>query len=252
MSLVSTEAIILQTFPYSETSKIARLATREFGVLSVVAKGARRSKSKFGANLQLMSGGSAQLYFRQTRDLHTLAEFDVETQRLGLARDIERYAAATALAELVIRFSPQQSGPEIYELTRQSLDVLQDADPEQVSTVSLMVMWSGVAGLGFAPTLGACAVDGASLTAEDRDFSVPEGGFVCRSCARSRETSRLPVHDCQALSAFVSGQLPTVSLTAKHLTAHRRLCARFIQRHVSEGRELKGLDFWEEGNGRAR
>ena len=186
MSLVQTPAIILQTFPYSESSKIARLATSELGVVSVLAKGARRAKSRFGASLQPLSSGTAQLYFKPTRDLHTLAEFDVDTQRLGLTRDLERYAAATALAELVIRFSPQESGPEVFGLTEQSLDFLQEATAADLPTAALVVMWSGVAGLGFAPAFDDCAVDGAPLTDDDRDFSVQEGGFVCARCRKSR------------------------------------------------------------------
>src|SRR6266700_4162500 len=63
MSLVTTPAVVLQTYRYSETSKVVRLATRDLGVQSAIAKGALRPKSRFGAGLELLSEGVAQLYF---------------------------------------------------------------------------------------------------------------------------------------------------------------------------------------------
>src|SRR5439155_27271114 len=55
MALVTTPAIVRQTYRYSETSKVVRLATRDLGVQSAIAKGALRPKSRFGAGLELLS-----------------------------------------------------------------------------------------------------------------------------------------------------------------------------------------------------
>ena len=59
MAPVATPAIILATLRYGETSKIVRLATRDLGVQSAIAKGASRPKSKFGAALQAHHAGTA-------------------------------------------------------------------------------------------------------------------------------------------------------------------------------------------------
>ena len=72
MALVTTPAIVLQTYGYSETSKVVRLATRELGVQSAIAKGVMRPKSKFGAGLEILGEGTAQLYYLETRELQTL------------------------------------------------------------------------------------------------------------------------------------------------------------------------------------
>src|SRR5207247_11295461 len=97
MSLVTTPAVVLQTYRYSETSKVVRLATRELGVQSAIAKGALRPKSRFGAGLELLSEGTAQLYFRETRALHTLAAFDLANLRRDLAAELGRSRGATRL-----------------------------------------------------------------------------------------------------------------------------------------------------------
>src|SRR2546422_1115451 len=99
MALVTTPAVVLQTYRYSETSKVVRLATRELGVQSAIAKGALRPKSRFGAGLELLSEGSAQLYFREARELHTLGAFDLANLRRDLAADVGRFAGATRSEE---------------------------------------------------------------------------------------------------------------------------------------------------------
>src|SRR5438874_4005276 len=98
MALVSTPAIVLHSFKYGDTSKIVRLLTRDHGVQSAIAKGAFRAKSQFGARLQSLSQGVAQLYVKQSRDLQTLGAFDVTDQRSVLAEDVRRYSAASAIA----------------------------------------------------------------------------------------------------------------------------------------------------------
>src|SRR2546429_2992470 len=85
MSLVTTPAIVLQTYRYSETSKVVRLATRDLGVQSAIAKGALRPKSRFGAGLALLREGTGQVYFRQTPQLHTPRAFDPINLRPRLA-----------------------------------------------------------------------------------------------------------------------------------------------------------------------
>src|SRR5258708_1150453 len=98
MSLVTTPAVVLQTYRYSEPAKVGRLAPRDLGVHSAIAKGGLRAKSRFGAGLELLSDGIAHLYYRETRDLHTLGAFDLVALRRELAADVGRFAGAAALA----------------------------------------------------------------------------------------------------------------------------------------------------------
>src|SRR5438046_8743030 len=99
MSLVTTPPRCVPTYRYSETSKVVRLATRDLGVQSAIAKGALRPKSRFGAGLELLSEGMAQLYFHETRELHTLGAFDLINLRRDLAADVGRFSGATMAAE---------------------------------------------------------------------------------------------------------------------------------------------------------
>src|SRR5881398_200882 len=125
MSLVPTPAVVLQTYRYTATSKVVRLATRDLGVQSASAKGALRPKGRFGAGLELLSEGVAQLYFRETRELHTLGAFDLVTLRRDLAADVGRFAGATALAEVMLRMAPPAPLAPAYDTLVAGLDVLE-------------------------------------------------------------------------------------------------------------------------------
>ena len=73
MPALRTDAVVLHMFDYLETSRILKLATREAGVQSVLARGARTSKKRFGSALGLFAEGQAQIQVNPGRELHTLA-----------------------------------------------------------------------------------------------------------------------------------------------------------------------------------
>lgn len=242
--LVTTPAVVLHAFPYGDTSRIVRLATRDHGVQSVIAKGALRPRSRVGGGLYVLSAGVAQFYLRPHRDLHTLAGFDVSDQHAALAASVPRYAAAAALAELVLRFAEAEPQPEVFDRLAAALDLLCLTPPETVPVVALAALWAQVAALGFAPTVDGCVRCGGALGARAA-FSLPEGGLLCRRCGRGAGRGTLGAEDQAALAAFVVGSAEAPPLPARHVAAHRRLLARFVRRHVADDRELPALAFWE-------
>lgn len=245
MSLVSTRAVILHAFKYGETSKIARLVTRDHGVQSAIAKGALRRNSKFGAKLQVLSSGLAQMHVKPNRELHTLTEFEVTDQHHSLARDVRRFAAASALAELVMRCSPAEPNPDVFELVDRGLGALESVPGERAEVTGLELLWAAVVALGFAPTLEACARDGAPLPPGKVAFSVAEGGFLCARCGRGVKRGKLDPADRALLERFVTGSHGAAGeLDPKRLRAHKRLLDRFVERHAAEGSELRAMAIW--------
>lgn len=242
--LVTTPAVVLHAFPYGETSRIVRLATPDLGVQSVIAKGAMRPKSPFGGRLQVLSEGVAQFHHRIHRDLQTLSAFDLTDQHASLATDVTRYAAATALAELVLRFAHEEPQPAVYHALAGALGALAEVPAAQLPYAALAALWHEIVILGFAPTVDACVRCGAALGAR-APFSVAEGGLLCPRCAQGVGGGALGPDDLAALRAFTAGSYDVSPVTGPHLAAHRRLLARFVRRHVADDRELPALAFWE-------
>lgn len=245
MALVQTPAIILSHLRYGETSKIVRFATRDLGVQSAIAKGALRPRSRFGAALQVLSGGQAHLLVKENRDLHLLTAFDLQHLRVGLTAYLPRYTTGMALAEVMLRFAPPDPHPEAFDLFGASLDSLEVTPPDEVPALGLRLLWLLISALGFAPSLELCARDGAPVPAEGPlPFNIREGGALCASCAALLGANRLPPEARLALARLIDGQAALPALDARHLAAHQRLLSGYIRCHLAESTELPALDFW--------
>src|SRR5919107_1207735 len=151
MPELRTDAVVLHVFDYLETSRIVRIATRDMGVQSVLARGARRSRSRYGSALDLFASGAAEVSTKPGRDLHTLVSFDVRRARAGLAQDLGRFTGASALAELALRFTGDDSHPALFDILVEALDALDSAAEGETVDLSLAYAWRIVGELGFAP-----------------------------------------------------------------------------------------------------
>jgi DNA repair protein RecO (recombination protein O) len=246
MSLLRTEAVVLHIFDYLETSRIVRIATRELGVQSVLARGARRSRSRYGSALDLFASGVAEISTKPGRDLHTLTSFDVQRARPALAEDLGRFTGASALAELALRFSGEDSHPALYETLMSSLDALDQAPPGETVDVSLGCAWRIVGELGFAPSLDRCSsCERVVESAEAAAFSHRAGGVLCAACARLEPVHRsLPASARIALGSWLAGD-PPPALGDADRRAHQRLLREFLREHLADGKALRAFDVWE-------
>src|SRR5260221_3194915 len=151
MALLATDAIVLHAFDYLESSRILRLVTREGGVRSVLAKGARRSSRRFGGGLDLFAQGTAHLYTKPGRDLDTLAGFDIARSRPALGEDLGRFTGASAVAELTLRFGGEAADGGLIDAVSNAVDARAVASAGSASTGTLPSARGVVAQIGFAP-----------------------------------------------------------------------------------------------------
>ena len=246
MPLLVTDAVVLHAFDYLESSRILRLATRDAGVVSVLAKGVRKSKRRFGSAIDLFAEGTAELYVKVGRDLHTLGGFDVTRSRPQLALELERFAGASALAELVLRFVQGEAHPELYARLVAALDAVAGAPGEAARTAAIAGAWSLVGELGFSPALDHCASCHAPIAPDEPAmFSHPAGGTLCVRCARQLPGSRnVPARARASLRAWLAGEAAG-AIGEAEARAHQRLLREFLGEHITDGRPLRAFEAWE-------
>lgn len=250
MRLIGTEALVLHLFDYRETSRIVRLVTREAGVVSAVARGARRPRNKYGAALDLFASGIAQLAMHGSLDLHGLNAFEAGRSRPELAESLDRFAAANVIAELCLRFGRESETGSLYATAATSLDAIAAVEPDDATVTGLASAWQLVAEFGFAPAVSECALCHAELDG-DVTFDHRAGGALCARCARqARGGRRLPDEARRALCGWLAGN--SVTLDASAARAHLRLLREFLEEHLGDGRPLKALLAWEERLDRRR
>ncbi len=248
MPLVVTDAIVLHAFDYLESSRILKLVTREAGVRSVLARGARRSKRRFGAALDLFAQGVAELQTKPGRELDTLSGFDLTRARPHLAADLARFAGASAIAELTLRFAGDDVDTELFATVASTLDALASAAPERARDLTLAGAWRILANLGVAPTIDHCAECHAAIDAgESASFSHPAGGALCARCAHLARSARTLPPDARAALRDWLGGVDHVVVDTNSARAHQRLLREFVREHLADDRPLRAFDGWEQG-----
>ena len=248
--LLATDAIVLHAFDYLETSRILRLLTREAGVQSVLARGARNSRKRFGGGaLDLFTEGEVQLQTKPGRELHTLTGFDTAKGRSALGEHLSRFAAAAALAECVLRIVHDEAAPGVYEVVSEGLDRIAQALPDQAAAAGLAALWALVAAVGFTPTIDVCSSCQAELSpAEDAAFSHVAGGVLCARCAGLAGASRrLPASARSAIRQWLDGGQAALAHEGEE-RAHQRLLREFLAQHLPDARAHPAFRFWEQGS----
>jgi DNA repair protein RecO (recombination protein O) len=182
------DGVVLRTQKLGEADRIITLLTRQNGRVRAVAKGVRRTKSRFGARLEPFTHVDVLIYPGRSLDIITQAEV-IRAYGTPLATDYPRYTAGTAMLETAERFTPAEKEPAIRQflLLIGGLRALGETrDPRMVLDAYFLRSLSFA---GYAPALAECARCGAPARAPDGGvgkplvaFAVAAGGMTCSGC----------------------------------------------------------------------
>jgi DNA repair protein RecO (recombination protein O) len=174
------EAIVLRSIRYGEADRIVHLYTPGHGRIGAIAKGARRSRSRFGARLEPFFHIRAVL--REGRgDLYTVTGVDTVAAHGALRDHAATLDAAARACDAVARlFETTEGHPEVFRLLANELALL-DADADQARPANgLAFRLKLLLAAGIVPQLASCAACGEPEHL--RGFSAAAGGVVCGSC----------------------------------------------------------------------
>lgn len=183
MSISKTTAVVLKKLRLNEADNILTLLTNDGSKISAVAKGVRKTKSKFAGRLEPFSIVDLVLYKGKT--LYTITQVNTVRDNLKL-RDYECFVAASALGELVSRVTFEKGNDgEIFELFIESLKLIEKVENKK----SLIVVfdWKVMQALGYLPNLkNICDCNGSLY------LDLSGEGIVCRNC-RKPEKQYFPI-----------------------------------------------------------
>lgn len=116
MSLFRDDGIVLRTQKLGEADRIITLLTRGHGRVRAVARGVRRTKSKFGAGLEPFSHADVQFFARGSELIGRSLPLCTQTEIIapygnGIVTDYARYTAGTAMLETAERFTENEGEP---------------------------------------------------------------------------------------------------------------------------------------------
>ncbi|MBU8905673.1 DNA repair protein RecO [Desertibacillus haloalkaliphilus] len=196
--LQKAEAIVIRTTNYGESHSILTLYTREFGKVGVMARGAKKPKSRLASISQLFIYGS--YLFHKSPGLSTLNQGEIIHSFRTIREDLTRASYASYVVELIDRLTDErQRNPYLFELLWQTLQYMDEGvDPEiltRVFEVKMLIV------AGIRPQLDCCASCG--QTEGDFAFSIKEAGFICHRCFhKDPYVMKISTHTVKLLRLF--------------------------------------------------
>jgi DNA repair protein RecO (recombination protein O) len=189
MSLYRDNGVVLRTYKMGEADRIVVLVTEHHGKVRAVAKGVRRTSSKFGARLEPLSHG-ALLMWRGRGELDIVNQVEVIDHFRPIREELTRMAQGLSMLEAVDQLAQEgYADPQLYTMLVGALRALADPDLDPMLVPAAFFLKALVLE-GASPMLDVCASCGRSDTeVELVAFDMSEGGVLCRSCRRGRPMS---------------------------------------------------------------
>jgi DNA repair protein RecO (recombination protein O) len=231
--LYRDEAIVLRTHKLGEADRIITLLTRSHGRVRAVAKGVRRTTSRWGSRLEPFTYVDLQLAEGRNLDTITQAE-TLSPFSAGLGDDYDRYTAGTVMLETAERLASEEKQPSVQQflLLVGGLRAMTSGErrPGQVLDSYLL---RSMAVAGYAPSFDACTRCG--LAGPHRWFSPAAGGALCGTCRVPGAASPAP-ETLALLGALLAGDWPNVEAAEpRHLKEANGLVAAYLAWHLERG-----------------
>jgi DNA repair protein RecO (recombination protein O) len=238
------EAIVLQTRPFRESSRIVTLFTREQGKLGVVARGVTRAKSPLGAVLQPMNHLTATVYVKEGRDLQNLSGAESLQRCFGITDSLERITTGLSIVELVNAVVPDgDRNDHLFTVLLGALRELNDPSSRE-RHVHLWFIVQLADALGYTIRTDGCGVcdEPMPYIVGDVHYSLAIGAPLCgehRQGAAARTLSSEAFALLKALESSDVGKVSAVMCSEKGGGELLDALTAFIRYHVDGMHRLK-------------
>jgi DNA repair protein RecO (recombination protein O) len=233
-NIVHSDAIVLRSIDYGETSRIVTLFTRERGKIGVMAKGARANRSRFGSTLEPLSHINVVLYYKPGRDLQIVSEASHVHTHDVLRSSLDRIETGLRMLELTSALlQNDEAHPEIFGLLAGSLSGLENA-PGRTSNIWPFYQLRLATHLGFGPSFEGDFVK--MLTAESAVLNLKTGDISLETPSGSQPftASRAAIRAFAVLARSHLSDVVRMDLSPVILGEVNNMVAAYLKFHVED------------------
>lgn len=187
MAILKTEAIVLRTFDFRNTSLIAHLFSKEYGKLHGLLKGIREEPRKFGSTLEPFSSCEIVYYQKRNSELHLISQCDLKDNFDNIRKNLKGIAFASYIIDIIERLMHlEDKNEEAYKLAFSALRQMNlGYDAEKILRIFIIKFLKLI---GFRPRLDGCIICDKNIN-ESGYFNVKRGGLLCSKCYSSDTNS---------------------------------------------------------------
>ncbi len=177
MESIKVEGIVIGETNYSESSKILRVFTREYGIISIMSKGSRNIKSKLRGVSSKLSYANFVIKYKKD-GISTLIDADTIDTLRNIVMDIEKISYLSFLLDLTDQVYRHSKSNKIYPILISIVKKINEGyDPEVLSIIYELKLLEF---LGISPNIDSCSICGS--TKNILTISTSDGGFICQEC----------------------------------------------------------------------
>jgi DNA repair protein RecO (recombination protein O) len=244
-----TSAIVLRTWPFGESDRIVSFLTENYGKMTGIAKGAKRSRKRFANSLEPFSFVLLRFQDRPHSGLAFIVGCDLQSAYTRLATSLEKIAYASYLVEITEGLiGDREENRTVFHHLREGLLYLEERETSLSFLAGFELRLLQLA--GYQPVFdscGRCGIDRIRLRSSAWHFSPRDGGVLCPSCARLRKgIFYLTPQALELLTAIQNERaIPLDGCCAPSVLKEiRSVLSRFMQLQLSK--EIKSASFLQE------
>lgn len=248
MRLLNTRAVVARGMKLSNSSKLVSLITEHHGLIKVVAKGARRPKSAFGAALEPVTLISCLIHHREGRELQNLSSVDIIDAYGELKGDIRTLAIASAMVEIALSQTAEEDPKaNTFAQAVTGLDELRAVGTKHAEKALWRFVLKLLAASGYRPALDRCVKCGTRPKGGPAFLSFSEGGVLC-TCSETdtRFGTRISPGALMAMNRLLDDDTEAIKRLKIGPSQHQEIevaVMRFLAYHTGSSRPPRSLAF---------
>lgn len=250
MSSLKSPGLILKKTPFSDSSLILKAYTRESGLVTLMAKGAKRPQSRFRGLLDFFTLDQFVYPAKSRTEIHTLTDASLIREFPRLKADPARQALANVLLELYLKYLPEPSpSPPHFELLVERLERIDEAREAFDPVLELCDFLLALCAVsGFSPQFSACAHCGNDALGFRTRLDPEAGGPVCAACAASGLGAgpSYPARLLRWLTRVQESGARAGRLPREEEAQAENFLLSFLGKHAGGARPVKSLDFYRQ------
>ena len=174
----------MKTSRIGEIHKSVTFLSPQTGILSAIAHGAYKGKSKLGGVTEVFSHSRLYLYHNPVKNSYKISDVEPISVYTALRQDLAKYYVGSLWSEVIIRtYAGGGDYHSIFRLLREALSLLDTCEERRTDAVLALFLYRYVESLGYLPDFGSCANCGGRLDDEHMWYIGAEGAVRCHRCA---------------------------------------------------------------------
>lgn len=239
--IIKTEAIVIRKSDHGDSSKIISLYTRDYGKITVIAKGIKSPKSKLNARLEIFNKVDVVIYNKQSRNIQLISGADIVNVHNLLTQDLDRYQYSIAVLELFnILIHDHEKNEKLYNGLVRILSLLNSSD-ENPQVLFVRFFFFFVNEIGYAISTKRCSHCQGDLTQSGVVYYNYSEGILCAECAEGHIINFEFSKELFNLVICLSNKNTKCNYTKQDLDFLIIFLEKHLSYHVEDFRGLKSL-----------